>query len=192
MDDRALALWEVTLEGPRKAMHREELIELIRGAFCGVKLGDAISLREADIIDRYAQGESFEEARAQDEKDSWEKIEDDLLEGLQVLAHLDAEGMRYYIPAYMVWTLNNYQRSDSMSTDSTIYTLNPYDPHGREDEGFGLGFSSYRLERYALLSRSQSKAIAEFMVFCGQDDVDGHLDGGQARVALAKHWGQYL
>jgi hypothetical protein len=39
---------------------------------------------------------------------------------------MDPVGWRYHIPAFMIWTIKNARRSDSVASDGTIYSFDLY------------------------------------------------------------------
>lgn len=160
-------------------MNREEVIKLIEIAFKGVELEDGISLHQADIIDEYGSKEEIEKARQKDIDSGWGEVPTDLIEQLQVLPHLDAKGFRYYIPAYMLWTLQNFDTSDSFSSDATIYALAP----SGKDKLWDL-----HMTHYSLLNKEQRNAIKKFLLFCSDEELWGVLDTVVAKQGLDKYW----
>ena len=75
----------------------------------------------------------FMEKAKHDERDDWASIPDETLEQFTVtFSFTDLKGFRFYIPAYMDWTVRNHRISHSIvgtirSTRSTPRTicLNP-------------------------------------------------------------------
>ena len=85
-------------------MSPKRLEDQIRAAFAGVELGRGISLRQAQVIDRYGEGVSdreFEALPKGEVTDDWSRVPFEELER-DCIAHLDAEGLRYYIPALVL------------------------------------------------------------------------------------------
>ncbi len=107
-----------------------------------------------DVIDDYGTEEEREKARSIDEKFDWSKLSDDLI-GLPrwqcVLSFLDAEGLRFYLPACMCYVLRYHRSSDSVITDSTIYNICQ---------------GQYLKNLKALLTESQCNAIRDFLQVC--------------------------
>src|SRR5687767_1771046 len=102
-DRSTIAAAEARLDKCRRA---DELIELVREAFAGVALDDGIGLRESDGIDDYADPEELARLRTDDEKHDWEKIPADLLNYCNAAPFfLDAKGMRFHTPAFLVTEL---------------------------------------------------------------------------------------
>lgn len=154
------------------------LINQITKAFEGVTRENGISLHEARAIDDYWV-ERYPEARKEDTDTRWQDVSDEWIEYFyDVFSFFDAKGFRYYIPAYMIWVLKNYQTTQSNSVDSTIYALcvwqNPsfdYDPYAR----------------FRLLNAEQSKAVYDFLNFMVNYAADW-VDAGAAKKALNQYW----
>lgn len=150
----------------------------IRAAFAGVSLGKGVSLRQAQVIDRYKEGVSdrkFASLPRDEITDDWSRIPLSELDG-DCIAHLDAEGLRYYIPALMLSVLNNYDAA-SMRVIGTISALDPRDTHGQR--------------RIALLNESQRRAIASFLLSLPRlsDLYREHAE--VASRSLQAYWSQY-
>lgn len=131
-------------------MSFERLEDEIRTAFAGVELGGGISLRQAQVIDRYGEGVSdreFEALPKGEMTNDWSKVPMDELER-DCVAHLDAEGLRYYIPALMLSVLTHYD-AGSMRVIGTISALDSRD--------------AYNQRRFALFTEPQRRAIASFL-----------------------------
>ena len=160
-------------------MSLERLEDKIRAAFAGVELGGGISLRQAQVIDRYGEGVSDQEFEALPKGEitnDWSKVPFDELERACV-AHLDAEGLRYYLSALMLSLLSHYD-AGSMRVIGTISALD-----SRDD---------YNQRRFALLTEPQRRAIASFLSALPNvvDLWDEH-----AKVvsrSLQAYWRQYL
>ncbi|MBD2128034.1 hypothetical protein H6F97_16875 [Microcoleus sp. FACHB-1] len=107
------------------------LIEKITAAFDGVSRQDGISLHAAQALDDYS---SLEEAKkigremdrdtqGQDVPDKW------LMQFQDIFPYLDPKGFRYYIPAYMVWSLKEPKASDSNSLSSLMWAIENNNKH---------------------------------------------------------------
>ncbi len=124
------------------------VIDRIERAFASVRLGDGVSLGEAEVMDDYGSDADRLKARACDELDDWMRIPDEVIGRCEVgLSYFDAEGMRFHLPAYMRFTLRHYKESASAIIDYTIYTL------GRGGEEF------------TLLNGAQRAAVRLFLKF---------------------------
>jgi hypothetical protein len=81
----------------------------VRLAFDGVTLGCGMGLREADAYDDRASPEARAAARRADEKQSWDLIsfEDLHRYGEFGWFYLDAESLRFHLPAFILADLND-------------------------------------------------------------------------------------
>ena len=159
----------------------EKIIAAISQAFGTVLRGQGISLHEADALDSYASVDQLERARQLDTDIHWWEIAPEALERFNgVLIYANAEGFRYYIPAYMTLALRTWQ-SGSLSVDAAISSLFPVTPNVSE--------------RYALLDDNQKKCIAQFLWFMATES-DNHwmnkLKVYNATRALEDLWYPYL
>ncbi|MCA9017438.1 MAG: hypothetical protein KDA77_19100 [Planctomycetaceae bacterium] len=157
------------------------IIEEIHEAFRGVPRGE-VTLHEADVWDDYGSEEEAQKARSLDTENSWEEIPDEWIENCGgALAFYDPQSWQYYIPAYMIWTLKNFQISDSITADWTIYTFDfeENDPQSK----------NYHMERFHQLDQKQSAAVSRFLQYMSQDNV--RVDGRVAGEALRKYWKQF-
>ena len=155
---------------PTAAALRPALIELITHAFDGVERGSTLTMHEADVQDF---GGDYAKARQRDTDTRWQEVSDAAIEFCQTaLGIVDTAGFRYYLPAYMIWTLNNFM-SDSNVVDFTIYSLLPRNP-----------------SRFADFTPAQAQAAACFLRFMARC-TNGQVDEGQAQKALEGYWGQF-
>lgn len=100
------------------------LIRRIREAFAGVKLGGGRSLNMTEYYDSYQCATEYLARAKTDERQDWQKIPDATLEQFTVtFSFTDVEGFRFYLPAYMIWTIRNHRTSNSIIGDNTIYAL---------------------------------------------------------------------
>ena len=159
---------------------RRELSDFIADAFRNVRLGDGIGMFEADAADNYASEEQREVARQKDRSNwiEWGDIPSTEIDSSHwILCFVDAEGMRFLLPAYMMFALENYDKSNSASVDSVIYALE------RGNDAFEGNAE--------LLSQCQKSAIVGFLKYMilvvGEDLVDTVA----ASRAYENHWAQY-
>lgn len=104
---------------------RLPLIEKIIAAFNGVSRQDGISLHAARALDDWS---SLEEAKKigweMDLDRNWQEVPDEwLMKFHDIFAFLDPKGFRYYIPAYMVWSLKEPKASSSNSLSSLMWAI---------------------------------------------------------------------
>lgn len=157
----------------------DALVEAIRSAFAGVPRG-SITLHEAEVIDAYGTDAQRRAARRRDMEKSWEEVPDSAVaECPNALSHLDPEGWRYYLPAYMIWSIRHLQRG-AMIPDCTIYALALHDD---------AELRKYMKARFRLLDSAQSRATCLFLRHMAANDR--HVDGRVATQALHEFWGRF-
>lgn len=90
-----------------------ELINQIIAAFANVERGDGVTLHEARLIDDNCEDRNkYDKARKKDTEQNWNDIPDDkIIDFGDTLPFLNAEGFRFYLPAFMVYSLNNIELS---------------------------------------------------------------------------------
>lgn len=104
----------------------QKLIARIRAAFDNVTLEDGISLNMTEYNDSGGTLPQYKERAISDERYNWWDISDATLEKFTLtFSFTDRKGFRFYIPAYMIWTVRNHRKSDSVIADSTIYAIDP-------------------------------------------------------------------
>lgn len=124
----------------------QRLVRQIKDAFAGVILGKGIGLWEGNAIDDYADDAARSECRQKDERENWSAISvDDLNFCHCCLSYLDAEGMRFLLPAYLV--------ADLERTLTTVDIL------------FHLGYQTDSMKRcFEILSPAQRAVIREHLL----------------------------
>jgi hypothetical protein len=101
-----------------------QLIQLIHTAFADVTLGGGETLHQAHLEGAYTDEKVWLAARQKDPESHWSEVPDWKLEtGSSTLSFLDAEGWRFYIPAFMCWSLKNWRTTDSITVDSVLWNL---------------------------------------------------------------------
>jgi hypothetical protein len=91
-------------------MDSTEVIEIIEKAFGQVALGGGIGLYEAEAIDSYASEMATLKAREKDREswNNWDEIPSEVIEAFySALCFVDIEGMRFLLPAYMKFAVEN-------------------------------------------------------------------------------------
>jgi hypothetical protein len=162
----------------RRAVENE-----IRMAFRGVTLGQGITLRKAQLVDvsRDAARNLHAASPAHGEiTDDWSRVPLNELES-ESIAHLDALGFRYYIPALMLSVLDHYE-SSRMRVIGTLRGLYP-----KKDSGW-----EYHMHRYSLLNHAQKTAIARFLAALPKLVELDFEDQKVVPRALRNYWGEYL
>jgi hypothetical protein len=159
----------------------EAVIAAIRTAFAGTRRG-AITLYEAEVIDSYGDDDERARARRLDTESSWDRVPEASIEDCPwALAHLDPLSWRFYVPAYMSWTLAHFLTNDSIVADFTIYTF----VINEDDERL----AAYARARFQTLDPAQSRAVCRFLRYMATHD--DRCDGSAARRALGQTWGRF-
>ena len=162
---------------------RRTLESDVQMSFRGVDLGGGISLRQAQFADHYRDDVTNANSVSHGPReivDDWSKVPLDELER-DCIAHLDAAGFRYYIPALMLSVLNHYD-STSMRVIGTLSGLYPKKGDGWE----------YDMQRYSLLNHVQKTAIARFLAALPKLVELDLADQKIVSRALRNYWGEYL
>ena len=160
-------------------LDRTTIIAQIRAAFEGVTLGKGISLKQAQVIDQYGEGVTdteFDALPRSEITDSWPDVPLSELER-DCIAHLDDEGLRYYLPALMLSLLSNYDRR-SMRVIGTLAALYP--------KSIDVGARSY-----AFLTDDQHRAVACFMSALPRLVNLGSEDSKRLTRALRNYWARF-
>lgn len=130
----------------KMAIEKKRVAELVRSAFKGVTLGDGVGLRHGQGLDERADEKMLAAYRALDETDDWSAIPiEDLDRYSSSLSFLDAAGMRFHLPAYLIASLEG--RSQMASIEFHLFH-------------FGYGAET----RFALLTPAQRTAVREFLL----------------------------
>lgn len=158
-----------------------EIIQSIQKAFANVARG-SITLHQAEVIDSDGSVLDQQKARLLDQDTSWDQVPDSSLEECtSAICHLDPESWRYYLPAYLVWSIRNYQHSDAIMIDFTIYSLKL-----TEDNDL---LTEYEMNRFRLLDHEQSVAVYKFLDFMAEQDE--FVDSSAADEAITLYWHQF-
>jgi hypothetical protein len=162
---------------------REAVTDAIQSAFKGVTLGHGISLRQAEMIDDRTKdcvtSPEFHALLSGEVTNDWSRVPSIELERDNI-AHLDARGFRYYIPALMLSVLERYE-SVSMRVIGTLSGLYPRKEHW-----------NYHVGRYALLDETQKSAIAFFLSALSELVELDPEDEKMVQRAFERYWKQFL
>ena len=86
----------------------------------------------------------------------WRSVPDEIIDRNNAsLCFFSAEAYRFYVPAYLIWVLNNFASCDSSTVDSTIYSFTP----GKGD------LRQFSLSKYALFNAAQRTAVLDFLEY---------------------------
>jgi hypothetical protein len=159
---------------------RDEIIAEINVAFENARRGK-ITLHETEIIDHCGSEKQRRKAQRLDTESRWQDVPASVIElHYSALSFLCPESFRYYLPAYMIWSLRYFKISHSASSDWTIYALAP---------NTNKPLDKRTLERFSLFSLAQKRAVQRFLQFM-VDHGDGHADSWQAELALNAYWNE--
>jgi len=160
----------------------EGIIGEIRRAFGAVSRAEGVTLHEALVIDNYGSDSERSAARELDTDRRWEDVPDQLIEeNDSALCFVDPKGFRYYLPAYIVWSLRNYETSGTFSHNHPICCL------ALSESG---SMRRWDLERFEVFNDEQARAICKFLRFMAQRDED-IVCVDEARAALDAYWGKF-
>lgn len=159
---------------------RDQVIDEILRAFADVAREDGVTLHEAAVIDDYGSADERTAARRLDTDRRWQDVPDRLIEEYSdTLSFVDVKGFRFYLPAYMVWTVRHLEDTGAVSAMHTILSL-------------GLigdaGLRGWQLERLGSFDEAQSRAICGFLRFMAGRES---FEDGAARQALDAYWGRF-
>jgi hypothetical protein len=158
---------------------RNVVEQQIREAFKGVTLGGGVSLCQAQVADRYGEGFTEEQLSVlvhPEITDNWARVPFSDLDS-DCIAHLDAEGLRYYLAPLMLSVIEHYE-AGSMRVIGTIGALDPR--------------SAYGETRFALFSDEQRKAIAYFLTTLPELVNLWDEDAKVASRSLRTYWERFL
>jgi len=170
-------------------LDRDVVRSRIREAFAGVRLGSGLSLRQAAAKDDFGDALTqlvFDQLPASEVTDDWQRIPPDELRRDRV-AYLDAEGVRYYLPALLLWLLDNYdgdQRADEYASLTIIGTLQMLSP-SRE---FRVHYHSI----FASFTSQQRAAIALYITALPRLVALEREDLVLLERSMRDYWGRYL
>lgn len=146
----------------------ERVAESVSSAFQGVALGNGIGLYEAQGIDDSVDPEFLKACPYKDEKDDWSRIPvPDLNRCYAKLSSFDAEGMRFYLPAYLIADLERKLKKDIIN-------------HLAYHEGDAM-------LQFALLNAAQRGAVRQFLVL-RMADPNRKFDRPLIEKSLADYW----
>jgi hypothetical protein len=158
----------------------ESIIHDICTAFSEVRRGP-LSLHQA-MIAKSVTADQLADAAALDKDQRWEEIPDaDLETAGRAFYGADPISWRYFLPAFMRWSLRYFRVNQSFVCDQTIYT---FDLSDDDDQ-----LHRSELERFATLSPPQCKAVCRFLRYMARNG--DHVDDLVAQHALDAYWGKF-
>lgn len=165
---------------------RYDLIAEIETAFDGVDRGDATTLHQALATDDYKTAQDRWDARRFDTERRWQDVPAAaLVECQTALSFLDEKGFRYYLPAFMVRGLEDWDNDAGVSVDSCVYhLLHDYPNSLRKSEPASIA-AKYRF------TDAQCRAIARFLRFVVGPDDEFTTEHATELQAVAK-WERFV
>lgn len=148
-------------------LHKRGLIERVREAFKGVQLGNGVGLSEACAIDDYLDEATRKAYRAEDESMDWEAIPAEKL--YDTMCFMDAEGMRFHVPAFMVAELEGKHGLGGIASHFT----DPNNEYGRE--------------QFALFSPQQCSVVRNYLLMIVYTTKHAS-DRADIEKALREYW----
>lgn len=164
-------------------LNASEVTAAVVAAFSGVSLGGGCSLRSAEEAHNWGRppvtsSEAFPDV---DIINDWTALSIETLDHFPHLAHMDAEGFRYYIPAFMLSVIADHEPS-SMRVICTLGALYP-----KRDELW-----DYHMNLYSLLSQEQCVAIARYLQELPSLIGLDHDEQKSNERALRNYWHKFI
>jgi hypothetical protein len=151
----------------RREERLNKLIAEITTAFDGISRDDGITLHEAKAIDDWKPFEELLAARQLDTEQRWQDVPDeDLLASDSPLPFFDAKGFCYYLPAFMLCGLKDWENDSNGILHSCVYNL-LHEPQKslRQSEPDSI------VAKYGF-TNAQCKAIVSFLRFVVGEDTE--------------------
>jgi hypothetical protein len=132
------------------------------------------------VIDDYGSDVERAAARLLDSEARWQDVpESAMIENCSAISFFDAEGFRYYIPVFLIRTLNHFREDVPCNTDDVLYDFGYY-PRVEDNP------------KYVLLNRTQRAVIRRFLrFFVAYDPLGWSCDINAVHDALACGWDAY-
>jgi len=144
----------------------------LRSAFSGVTLHGGVTIEEANEEDFFLEESSGGERRKREQEESWSDVPATKIESMfPSLFGFDANGWKYYLPAFMCWVLKCWRSSSSPTPEWLVSTLTR--KRGVRDH-------------FAVLNLTQSKAVFAFLSYCRM-----YFDEKTALEAIESYWRQF-
>lgn len=139
----------------------------------------ACLLREGQALDYCVSDKKLARARRQDTETCWQDVSDaDLARFHASMFFMDAIGLRYYLPAFMIYGLHHIDNDEWAIVSSLLTVLGAHQICGKP-----------HLERYQIVTHTQAQAIGGFLQY-----VAGHgeeFDRAEAGRIFRDYWSYY-
>jgi len=131
----------------------------IQMAFDNVMLGEGVSLAQAHAMDNHRSNKEQMLERENDKDISWQFYPVKNLEKFTALNYLDSKGFAYYLPAYLIWCMDNCLEDPFNNIASELFGT--FDPN----------FSCFKIKLAALRPLQKRGLIDFFWLFAIYSDV---------------------
>lgn len=153
-------------------MTPESIIGQIEAAFAASKRPPNDALLHPDCHD----SQDIEAFYAQTD---WRSVPDELIAHENAaLCFFSPKAFAYFLPAYLVWTLKNFKTSGFITSDNTIYALDPGFPTAE--------LYDFAVSKYSDLDQAQRDAIVSFLTLMAENEIE--VDAKAAKSALEHFW----
>ncbi len=161
---------------------KESVIALIREAFRDVPLGNGYGLRQAESHDNGCYDEYTKELQkldAREKAEGWQSLKvEDLDKYYVALSFFDPEGMRFHLPAYMIFDLEDaFVCADILFSLTYVVTD---DPDQRR----------YAQGHFSLLNRQQRHAVREYLLLIRDEMDEDWFERPKIEAALKLYWAE--
>ena len=162
-----------------------ELIQEIEKAFDGVEWSST-SLRQFVLTDKFGLTRDitvneWNQAGKSRVDTKWQEIPDSEIDDCNcMLAHMEANEFRYFLPAYLRFSVKNYQKSiwETYIIGSVVYSLYPTSKNP--------DLYIYKVKQLSLLNNAQKIAAVSFLKFVAT--LAGYVQRPNAEKALERYW----
>lgn len=143
-----------------------ELLKQISDAFEDVPRPNITKSVARALDDEWEVSEAREAVlHGADSETHWSELTDiDIEQFDDIFAFLDADGYRFYLPAYMAYALRRHRNSDSGAINHTIHACTFYQGS------------------FAQFTPLQMRCVLDFLTFCASND--DYFDAEQAAYAV--------
>lgn len=157
---------------------RVKVLALIEQAFADTTREGGTTLHQMDVLDDYGSPGDLEEAAKLDTESTWQEITDLKLSNFACsMVFLDANGFRFYLPAFMRFTLANWKDGAATCENmGVIYALS-------------AGPLGFHHEAFEMFSHSQMEATAAFLWYIANSNDSSAED---ASSGLTGGWEKFL
>ena len=163
-----------------------QLIQEIENAFDDVSREDGLTLHEANAIDDWKTIPEQHFARKLDCETRWQDVPEQAIVSYgSALSFLDAKGFRYYLPAFMIFALRNWDNQYGRVADSCVFHLLHEKQKSLRQSNPGSIAEMYGF------TQAQSRAIAHFLRFVAGPDDEFTVEERPTIEAVAR-WEHYV